>query len=231
MAGRRRLRQLDSSATGGQRLFYQHDPIIFLNGLLQVDFSINLVFRYYQEILRFIHILPNAMRRIPVFVSCPTSLTAEQEKRRKVIIDILDDLQLEPRALGRGDYPKDFPLKEVYVIAKHCAGGVILGFEQICIEQGIRKRNSPEAKKISAENRVLLPTPWNHLEAGILFGLKLPLLIFKEEGIEGGVFDYGITDAFVHTMPPINPSRNKRDELRQVFLKWFSYVSAAYERY
>jgi len=169
------------------------------------------------------------MRKIPVFVSCPTSLSREQEKRRKVITDLLDDLQLEPRALGRGDYPKDFPLKEVYVIAKHCAGGVILGFEQLYVEKAIRKRNTKEAKKI--EKPVSLPTPWNHLEAGILFGLKLPLLIFKEEGVEGGVFDYGITDAFVHQMPPIHPSDDKLDELKQVFLKWFAFVSSKYNEY
>jgi hypothetical protein len=36
---------------------------------------------------------------------------------------------MEPRTLGRGEYPKDYPLKEVYVTAKHCCGGIILGFE------------------------------------------------------------------------------------------------------
>jgi hypothetical protein len=171
------------------------------------------------------------MRRIPVFVSCPTALTEEQERRRDIIISYLDDMQLEPRALGRGDYPKDFPLKEVYIIAKHCAGGIILGFEQIYVEQGIRKRNSKDEKLITKDNPIRIPTPWNQLEAGILFGLKLPLLIFKEEGIEGGVFDHGITDAFVHIMPPLNPDKKKRNELQQVFLKWFSYVCAKYEQY
>lgn len=171
------------------------------------------------------------MRKIPVFVSCPTSLSPEQDKKRKIIIDILEDLQLEPRALGRGDYPKDFPLKEVYIIAKHCAGGIILGFEQLYVETGKRKRNCPGEKNVTKENAILLPTPWNHLEAGILFGLKLPLLIFKEDGIEGGVFDYGISDAFIHTMPAPEPDKSKLDELKQVFLKWFAQVSSNYESY
>lgn len=169
------------------------------------------------------------MRKIPVFVSCPTKLSIEQEEKRKVIIDILDDLQLEPRSLGRGDYPKDYPLKEVYIIAKHCAGGIILGFEQLYVENGIRKRNTDESKTI--DRPILIPTPWNNLEAGILFGLKLPLLIFKEYGIEGGVFDFGITDAFVHEMPPTNPDKEKHDELKQVFLKWFAYVIKKYDEY
>ena len=171
------------------------------------------------------------MRKIPVFVSCPTSLSPEQDAKRRVITEILDDLQLEPRALGRGDYPKDYPLKEVYVIAKHCAGGLILGFEQVMIETGKRKRGTHDERNISSTNPVLLPTPWNHLEAGILYGLKIPLLIFKEEGIEGGVFDYGITDAFIHNMPQGKPGKIKSDELKQVFLKWFAMVSGRYHDY
>jgi hypothetical protein len=78
---------------------------------------------------------------------------------------------------------------------------------------------------------LLIPTPWNHLEAGILFGLKIPLLIFKEDGIEGGVFDYGITDVFIHKMPPVKPPKEKLDELRQVFLDWFGRVSIKYHEY
>jgi hypothetical protein len=171
------------------------------------------------------------MHKIPVFVSCPTSLTAEQDKKRKIIINILDDLQLEPRALGRGDYPKDYPLKEVFIIAKHCAGGIILGFEQLYVETGKRKRGSKEQKLITKDKPLLLPTPWNHLEAGVLYGLKLPLLIFKEEGIEGGVFDYGITDVFIHTMPLGRANSAKIEELKQVFLKWFAMVSNRYQEY
>ena len=56
--------------------------------------------------------------RLPIFVSSPTQLNSQQEKARKVVLGILDDLQLEPRALGRSDYPKDVPLKEVFAIAR-----------------------------------------------------------------------------------------------------------------
>jgi hypothetical protein len=171
------------------------------------------------------------MRKIPVFVSCPSDLSTEQDKMRKVILDILEDLQLEPRALGRSDYPKDYPLKEVFVIARHCFGGIVLGFEQIYVTEGIRKRHTSKSKDITPATPLWLPTPWNHLEAGILFGLKLPLLIFREVGIEGGVFDYGISDAFVHTLPPPEPDKDKMNELKQVFLKWFSLVSNKYHEY
>jgi hypothetical protein len=166
--------------------------------------------------------------RIPVFVSSPTQLNLSQDKSRRVVLEILDDLQLEPRALGRSDYPKDVPLKEVYAIARHCHGGVILGFEQFRATAGVWKVGTKEEEKLSRSKSVSFPTPWNHLEAGILFGLKLPLLIFREAEVHGGVFDVGTTEVFVHDMPPPRPGPKKRDELKEGFLKWHGAVSSNY---
>jgi hypothetical protein len=165
--------------------------------------------------------------RIPVFVSCPTQLNSEQNKSRQLILRFLDDLQLEARALGRSDYPKDVPIREVYVIAKHCHGGLILGFEQFKASAGVWKAGTAEAKRLTKAN-VSFPSPWNQLEAGILFGLKLPLLIFREQEVYGGVFDAGSTDVFVHAMPSARITENKRAELKDVFLKWYSEVSRVY---
>ena len=134
--------------------------------------------------------------RVPVFVSSPTQLSSGQNRSRNVVIDILEDLQLEPRALGRSDYPKDFPLKEVHAIAKHCHGGVILGFEQFQATTGTWKRGTKEEKRVHRSKPVSFPTPWNHLESGILFGLRLPLLIFQEADVFGGAFDVGTTEVF-----------------------------------
>ena len=166
--------------------------------------------------------------RIPVFVSCPTSLNRTQDSARRRVISELERLGLEPRALGRSDYPTDYPLREVSVIAKHCSGGVILGFEQFYATAGFRKRGAKGESKISAP--VSFPTSWNHLEAGILFGLKLPLLVFKEDGIEGGVFDNGVTDAFVHRMPDAKMKADAREALTAVFLKWQASVRRHYYR-
>jgi hypothetical protein len=87
------------------------------------------------------------MMRIPVFVSSPTQLSPVQEASRTVITTLLDELHLEPRALGRSDYPDEYPLREISVIAKHCSGGIILGFEQLYATAGIWKRGTPEEKK------------------------------------------------------------------------------------
>jgi hypothetical protein len=64
-----------------------------------------------------------------------------------------------------------------------------------------------------------------------VFGLGLPLLIFKQEGIGGGVFDPGVTDVFIHTMPPPKSSPEQLRQLREVFLSWQSKVRDHYYRW
>jgi hypothetical protein len=161
--------------------------------------------------------------KIPVFVSCPTSLSKEQESKRTIICNVLESLNLEPRALGRSDYPANLPLREVLVIARHCAGGVILGFNQFTATAGTWKPGTSSPVPISEPAN--FPTAWNHLEAGILFSLGKPLLVFREEGISGGAFDPGVTEVFVHKMPL---ARGKKSELREVFLKWRDKVGSVY---
>lgn len=160
----------------------------------------------------------NTMSKIPVFVSCPTALSKEQEKYNAKINKMLAQNGLERRALGRSDYPLENPLKEVYALAKHCAGGLILGFEQIYLEKGSKKRDTKEEAPIES---LSLPTPWNNLEAGILYSLDLPLMIIKEKNISGGIFDYGTSMYYVHSF-------ESDTNFQQVFSKW---VGKVYETY
>lgn len=164
--------------------------------------------------------------KIPVFVSSPTSLSPSQEAARTVIIQQLENNDLEPRALGRSDYPTELPLREVLLIARHCSGGIILGFEQFRAETGISKPGSIGEKRISTP--VPFPTAWNHLESGILFGLRLPILVFREEGITGGVFDNGVSDVFIHPIPAPGIKGPAKDALRQVFQRWAGKVRDHY---
>lgn len=166
--------------------------------------------------------------RIPVFVSCPTDLNPSQNASRSLILNELKNFSLEPRALGRSDYPTEYPLREVHVIAKHCSGGVILGFEQFYCPNGTWKRGIVGAEKAAVD--VSFPSPWNNLEAGVLFSIGIPLLVFKEPAISGGVFDSGVTDVFVHRMPVAPLSSTDKKGLGEVFLKWQSKVREHYYR-
>lgn len=164
--------------------------------------------------------------KIPVFVSCPNDLNDIQMRARELIDGELEKYNLAPRALGRSDYPTEFPLREVLVVAKHCSGGIVLGFQQMVSSSLIRKVGTKEEEHLT--EKVAFPTPWNNLEAGILFALNLPLLIFKEDNIAGGVFDVGTTDVFVHNMPKPPLSQDQKEQLKSVLLKWQASVRQVY---
>src|SRR3954465_12633209 len=170
--------------------------------------------------------------RIPVFFFAPTHLNPAQKAVYDGILELLEDLQLERRALGRSDYPTEFPLKEVIRLARKCSGGLVLGFVQQTAAIVISKPGTPDEKTLpdpsSPVRHVAYPTPWNHLEAGILFSLKLPILVFREEGISGGVFDNGVTDVFVHKMPTASELQTKQSPVREVLMKWQAKVRAHY---
>ena len=162
---------------------------------------------------------------IPVFVSMPSALSKSQGLAQRMILGELGHHGLESRTLGETDYPTNYPLREILTLAKHCSGGVILGFSQFHAQSGTWKRGTPYR---STTKSVVFPTPWNQLEAGILFALGVPLLVFREDGIAGGVFDNGVTDLFVHPMPKPDAEYQERKALREVFAKWGSQVRAHY---
>jgi hypothetical protein len=166
--------------------------------------------------------------RIPVFVSAPSpdNLSPAQEASAEIIQKLVARYKLEWRALGRSDYPNDLPLKEVLRMIKHCSGGIILGFEQFRATRGERKRGSPKAKRLISP--VSFPTPWNQLEAGILFSAGLPMLIFREPGIEGGVFDVGTSEVFIHQMPKADMTNEALGDLDSVFQNWVARVRHQY---
>jgi hypothetical protein len=165
--------------------------------------------------------------KIPVFVSCPSDLNNDQQKSKDIIINELEVLQLELRSLGKTDYPTDFPLHEVLSIAEHCSGGIILGFSQFETDTGIWKKGI-KGKEEPQSKLIQFPTPWNQLEAGILFGLRLPILIFREIYIRGGIFDPEVIDVFIHKMPVPPLSIHDAEPLRQIFLKWSARVRRQY---
>ncbi len=58
--------------------------------------------------------------------------------------------------------------------------------------------------------------------------LARPLLVFRDEGIEGGIFDNGVSDVFVQQMPDSSLRGKKRAALREVLQKLASEVRTQY---
>ncbi|MEM8556111.1 MAG: hypothetical protein AAGF71_14960 [Pseudomonadota bacterium] len=144
------------------------------------------------------------------------------------LVSLLDRENFERRALGRTDYPSDFPLKEVLLIARHCSGGVILGFSQFQNGSGTWKPWEIDNLEKNTVDDLRLPTPWNQLEAGILFAMRLPLMVFKEEGISGGVFDNGVTDVFTQKLPVGGFSKDEKVQVIASIQNWASLVRQHY---
>lgn len=167
---------------------------------------------------------------IPVFVSCPSTLNVDQERLRDFVLKKLKARDLQPRTVGRSDYPTEAPLREVAVLIQHCAGGLVLGFTQTIVEKGVRLPGTTEEERIGSGDQVHLPTPWNHLEAGLLYGGKLPLLILREVGVDGGIFDPGTTDRFIHGIPKLPPSELDKERIEKVIEKWQAQVRERYYR-
>src|SRR5262245_22374181 len=144
--------------------------------------------------------------RIPVFVSRPSTLSDTQDASMRLILAELERLNLEPRTLGVSDYGRLAPLREVLVLARRCSGAMVLGFAQFRSDVGESKPNTPKQRLITTKEPARFPSPWNNLEAGVAFSLGLPLLIFREEGINGGIFDEGASEVFLYPMPKPPPS-------------------------
>lgn len=166
--------------------------------------------------------------KIPVFVSSPTKLNPRQEEIRAAIFETLDRYGLEPRALGQSDYTTRLPLREVLTIARHCAGALILGFEQQYAPSVVIRRGLGKTEGGGSTEDVSFPTPWNHLEAGILFSLGLPQLVFRDTNIAGGIFDNGVSDVFIHPMPLPDATNRFEKPVDDVFLKWQADVRHHY---
>jgi hypothetical protein len=164
---------------------------------------------------------------IPIFASVPTDLNDEQEAARRLLWGELGRAGLECRTLGRTDWAgSTTPVREIVGLVKHCAGGLICGFSQFVTRSGTRKGGTPRESRITAS--VGFPTPWNNLEAGVLFALDRPLLVFRESGVEGGIFDAGSADLFIHDMPMGKLTSANRKALREAIRKWTALVHAYY---
>jgi hypothetical protein len=126
-----------------------------------------------------------------VFVSRPAWVAPEYKRGLDGFLRVLAAMGLTPRTLGTTDYPSRAPLDEVIALLDECAGAVILGYPQLRIATGF-------VKDRAITEELLLPTEWNHIEAGLAYARGLPLLVVHQEGLRRGIFDRGATPTFLY---------------------------------
>lgn len=150
-----------------------------------------------------------------VFVSRPSWVDEEFETGMEEFLDFLKTFDLEPRTLGVTDYPNEAPLDEVIKLLDKCSGAVILGYPQITISEGMIKN-----KKIDEDNKVLLATEWNHIEATLAYSSDLPLLIIHHIGVKRGVFDRGTISSFIYEKDLSKPEWSLKSDVRGAIKNW-----------
>jgi hypothetical protein len=119
--------------------------------------------------------------------------------------------------LGPKSYTLDPPLETVINLMDRCEGAIVLGYPQYEFRASIAK-GGVEEHKLSTK----MPTPWNHIEAALAFRQGIPVLIVAQNGVSGGVFDYGITGQFVLKTDLHEMDWHQKTEFQTIFHDWRS---------
>jgi hypothetical protein len=157
---------------------------------------------------------------VDVFVSKPNVLNPSQSDFWYAFGAVLSGRGLNARTLGDTDYPNDAPVAAVLRVMRECSGAVLLGLVQAEAHEAVFRRWTPREETVLD---LLMPTPWNQLEGGIAFALGLPLLIVRQRGIVGGMFDTGASDRFVHEAD-LSADWVRSDRFLQPFRQWATEV-------
>lgn len=155
-----------------------------------------------------------------IFISKPNALSTAQAKFWERLRNMLAERGLRYRTLGETDYPNCAPVEAVRRVLLECEGCIVLGLRQVHVVEGVAKEGTSKESKLSDAH---LPTPWNQIEAGMAFMLRLPMLIVREEGVSGGVFDVGNTDRFIH-QAELSEEWLKSERFLQPFNEWHEEV-------
>lgn len=148
-----------------------------------------------------------------IFISRPNWVEEPYRKGLEIFLTRLNDLELRPRTLGATDYPTKAPLDGVIEIMNQCKGAVILGYPQISINSGLIKGKA-------VEDHILLSTEWNHIEAGLAYSRKLPLLVIHHIGINRGIFDRGALNSFLFSKDLTDPAWSNEEDISGAIRSW-----------
>lgn len=155
-----------------------------------------------------------------VFLSRPSIIAGDYETHYDAFIRFLTTRGYRLRRLGKHDYTMDAPLRGVMDLMKVCKAAIILGYPQYEVSSVIAKGG---ARQQGIE--MILPTPWNQIEATLAFREAVPVLVIAHRGVSGGVFDHGVTGEYVLTVDLGRKDWHKSEEFRGVFLEWERRIS------
>lgn len=158
-----------------------------------------------------------------IFLSRPTWVPPEYQEGLNNFLSLLDSLELNPRTIGKTDYPVESPLDEVIEFIEKTSGMIVLGYPQIFIEKGNLKE-----KTITEQTN--LATEWNHIEASLAYAKKLPLLIIHDLNVIRGIFDRGAVNKFVYEKDFKNDSWASSEDINGALKNWKQKIESYSDR-
>ena len=127
-----------------------------------------------------------------IFISRPTVIGDAYEKPYRAFERFFKSEGFSPRRLGKGDYSMKAPLVAVIELMEQCKGAIILGYPYHEVFYSMTKGG-----EVIDKHGIFLPTPWNQIEGTLAYKKEIPVLVIAQKGVDGGLFDYGVTGEFV----------------------------------
>ena len=152
-----------------------------------------------------------------LFISMGTPYTELQTKFRDELENFLrDNCGVNPRIIGKNEYPDGSPLAKIKEVMSGCHGVVIVAYERKYLQDGAEKRGGDSEKPLA--NKVYT-TPWNHIESALAFALNLPLYIICQKNLtEEGLIEAKI-DWYVQYVD-IDPAEFSKVNVRESLRSW-----------
>jgi hypothetical protein len=159
-----------------------------------------------------------------VFVSMGTPYTEEFGKFRDELDSLLrNTCGVDPRIIGKNEYPAGNPLTHIYDVMRSCHGVIVVAYERKFLESGVEKRGGDAAQSIS---RRTYTTPWNDIESAMAYSLGIPLYVLCQKGLsEEGLIESKL-DWFVQYVE-ISPAALRKSRGRRIHTRVGEYARAA----
>jgi hypothetical protein len=163
------------------------------------------------------------MSELKVFVSVGGTSSPKQEEFVRAVEERLRAEGVIPYTVGRNTFGSDSPLKTIVELMDECSGTVVIALERKYFPSGLEKRGGPEQATLS---NVMLPTPWNQIEAAMAYSRGHPLLVIVERGIHAeGLLEPG-SGWYIQTVEPTAQALTTV-EFNGVLASWRGKLSTA----
>jgi hypothetical protein len=163
------------------------------------------------------------MEKVPrIFVSMGTPYTDGYVRFRDALERLLrDECRVDPRIIGKNEYPSGTPIRHINDTMRTCDGVIIVAYERKRIQLGIDKPDAGIERGERTLKNEKFTTPWNHIESAIAYSLGLPIYIIAQRGLtEEGLIE-AKADWYVLTID-FTDENLRRPEVFQSLASWVS---------